>query len=146
MQHASLKTFVREVGSYGAASFVALATDIGLLALLTSYAHVHYLVATILSFVAGGAVLYLLSVTLVFHFRRVRNRGVEISAFVALGIAGLIVNTAVIYVAVERAHLHLMVSKLLASGCTFGVNFLLRRHFLFTPREALATNAINPGA
>jgi putative flippase GtrA len=146
MRPASFKTFVREVGSYGAASFVALATDMGLLVLLTSYAHVHYLVAAALSFIAGGAMLYLLSVTLVFRFRRVRNRAVELSAFVALGIAGLIVNTAVIYVAVERAHLHLLVGKLLASGCTFGVNFLLRRHFLFTPREATAANAINPGA
>ena len=145
MQPASLKTFVREMGSYGAASVAALATDMGLLALLVSQLHVHYLVAATLSFIAGGAVLYLLSVTLVFRFRRVANRAAELSAFIGLGIAGLIVNTAVIYVAVDRAHLHFMVGKLLASGCTFGANFLLRRHFLFTPREVTALNVDNPG-
>lgn len=133
MADVRMSHLIREFGAYGAASVVALLTDMGLLAVLVSKAHVHYLVAATISFVCGGVLLYVLSVTLVFRFRRIEHRGIELSWFVALGAVGLLVNAGVIYVAVAVGGLHFMVGKLLAAGCTFCTNFLLRRHFLFSP-------------
>jgi putative flippase GtrA len=115
------------------ASLVGLGTDLGLLALLVSVTHLHYLVAATISFICGGALVYVLSVTLVFRFRRIDHRALELFYFIALGVAGLIVNGAVIYLAVAIANLHVLVGKLLAAGCTFCTNFLLRRYFLFSP-------------
>ena len=123
---------VRELSGYGLASVLALGTDVGLLAVLVSRAHLHYLLAATISFVSGGILLYVLSVTLVFRVRRFTNRTLELSYFVALGTIGLAVNAVVIYVAVEMARVHFMVGKMLAAGCTFAANFLLRRQLLFT--------------
>jgi putative flippase GtrA len=133
---ARLLGLLREVGLYGAASVAALLTDMGVLAFLVSVAHVHYLVASAISFTAGGVLLYVLSVTLVFGVRRVGNRRLELVAFLALGGIGLLVNAAVISVAVEAGHAHFMVAKGLAAGFTFGTNFCLRRLFLFTPAHS----------
>ncbi len=136
-----LRRLGREFGGYGLASVAGLLTDMALLALLVSRAGMHYLVAATISFICGGAVVYLLSVTFVFRFRRIDSRALELSYFVALGAAGLLVNAAVIYVAVAAGHLHFMVGKLLAAGCTFCTNFLLRRYFLFSPILSTPTRA-----
>ncbi|MBX5460027.1 MAG: GtrA family protein [Steroidobacteraceae bacterium] len=133
MTELQLRSWFRELWGYGAASVVALATDMGLLALLVSAASVHYLAAATISFLTGGAVLYVLSVTLVFRFRRMENRTLEASVFLALGAVGLVVNASVMHVAVEVGHLHYMFAKLIAAAGTFGTNFVLRRHFLFSP-------------
>jgi putative flippase GtrA len=135
---APLKRLVREFGGYGVASLFGLGTDMGLLQLLVAKAHVHYLVASTISFICGGAVVYLLSVVYVFRFRRIDRRTLELSYFIALGAAGLVVNALVIYVAVSAGHLHYMVGKVLAAGGTFCTNFFLRRYFLFSP--ALSTS------
>lgn len=122
-----------EVGMYGAASAVALAVDIGLLHLLTSVLHIYYLVAATISFVSGGVVLYALSVKFIFRTRRLHNnRTLELSFFLALGLVGLVINSVVIYAAVETASVPVLGAKLLAAGFTFGTNFILRRFVLFS--------------
>jgi putative flippase GtrA len=124
---------IREFGAYGAASAIALAVDVGLLQLLTSLLQVHYLVAATVSFISGGIALYGLSVTFVFKTRRVDSRTLELSFFLALGLAGLVVNAAVMYVAVGIGHTQVIAGKLLAAGFTFSMNFVLRRFLLFSP-------------
>ncbi len=142
----SLPRLVREVCTYGTASVAALGADIGLLALLVSVAHVHYLPAATLSFIAGGVVLYVLSVKVVFRHRRVANHALELSYFLVLGVVGLFVNASVVWLAVEWGQLHYMVGKMIAACCTFGVNFILRRQFLFTPAAtAPQARAVHPG-
>ena len=123
-----------EVVRYGLISVVALAVDMSLLALLTQVLHIHYLVAATCSFLSGGVVAYLLSVRFVFRYHRLQLRMMEGVAFVALGVAGLVVNTVVLGALVGHAGLHLMAGKAVAATATFGVNFLLRKFALFTPR------------
>ena len=142
----SLRTLVREVGIYGAASIAALGTDMGLLALLVSVGHIHYLTAATISFISGGVVLYVVSVKVVFRHRRVTHHALELSYFIALGVVGLIVNAGVVWFAVEWGHLHFLVGKTIAAGCTFGVNFILRRQFLFTPTTTSQRRVVHPGS
>ena len=124
-----------EVVRYGLISVVALAVDMALLALLTQVLHVHYLVAATCSFLSGGVVAYLLSVRFVFRYHRLQLRVMEGVAFVALGVVGLIVNTIVLAVLVGHVGLHVLAGKGAAAVATFGVNFLLRKFALFTPRQ-----------
>jgi putative flippase GtrA len=124
---------IREVGFYGAASACALAVDVGMLQLLSAVLGIHYLAASAISFVAGGVVLYFLSVKFVFTSRRVDSRTLELSFFLALGLIGLVVNAAVIYVAVGPLHAPLLAGKFAAAGFTFSTNFVLRRYLLFSP-------------
>jgi putative flippase GtrA len=124
-----------EVVRYALISAVALAVDMALLALLTQALHIHYLIAATCSFLSGGVVAYLLSVRFVFRYHRLQLRMMEGVAFVALGVAGLIVNTIVLAALVGHAGLHVMAGKAVAATATFGVNFLLRKFALFTPRQ-----------
>lgn len=123
-----------EIVRYGLISVVALAVDMTLLALLTQYLHAHYLLAATCSFLAGGIVAYLLSARFVFRYHRLQVRMMEGVAFVALGVAGLALNTVVLALLVGKGGLPVLTGKAVAACATFGVNFLLRKLALFTPR------------
>ena len=144
---ATLRRLIRQVGGYGLASGFGLILDMTVLALLVTSFHLHYLIAATISFICGGAVVYALSVWWVFDSRRITSRALEFSSFIALGAAGLIVNAAVMHIAVGVLALNFMVGKVLAAGFTFCTNFLLRQHVLFssvalaTPPQARARRA-----
>lgn len=123
-----------EIVRYGAISVIAFAVDLALLSVLTQGLRIHYLLASTCSFIAGGVVAYFLSIRFVFRYRRVQERTVEATAFVALGLAGLLVNFAMMALVVGGAGAHVLIGKLAAACATFGVNFLLRKFVLFTPR------------
>jgi putative flippase GtrA len=121
----------REMLGYGMASAVAFGTDISMLTLLVKVAGWHYLPASVVSFVAGGFVAYGLSVRFVFHRHRIQSRPLELGSFIALGLAGLGVNSIVLSIGVGNMGASLLSAKLCAAACTFGTNFTLRRQFLF---------------
>jgi len=132
-----LRAVILELGGYAAASVVALAADMGLLAALTSRLGWYYLPASAVSFTAGGVVAYFLSIRLAFRFRGLANKSVELVSFVALGLVGLLVNSLVMWAAVAHFGLAVITSKACAAVCTFSVNFLLRRQLLFaSPRNS----------
>jgi putative flippase GtrA len=131
-----IPSLLRELPAYVGASAVAFAVDFAILAALVNLAGLRVLLAAAISFVAGGVVLYFLSVRFVFRFRRLSNGAVELPLFVVLGLAGLAVNLAVMHVVSELAHIHFLVAKMGAAVCTFGINFALRRALLFTPLAA----------
>jgi putative flippase GtrA len=105
---------------------------VGVLTLLVSKGGWQYLPAAITSFVAGGVFLYFLSTAFVFRFRRISNRVIELPVFLALGLIGLVVNTLVIFAAVETLHVHYLLAKGAAAGCTFALNYVLRRNLMFS--------------
>ena len=125
-------TLLSEALGYGLASAVALGVDLAILEGLVRLGW-HYLAASALAFVAGGVVAYLLSTRFVFRFRRIGEAPLELGYFIALGMAGLLINSAVIFVAVDWVGLGIAPAKLAASTCTFATNFALRRRVLFTP-------------
>jgi len=125
-----------EIVRYGMISAVAFAVDLGLLTVLTRFGGMHYLLAATYSFIAGGVVAYFLSVRFVFRFRRVQVRSAEATVFVALGVVGLAVNTIVMALTVGRAGASILMGKVAAACATFGVNYLLRKFVLFSPRRA----------
>ena len=125
-----MKQLLREITGYGVASAVALSVDMGL---LWAFVHVgiDYIAASVASFTAGAVVAYWLSITLAFRRHRMRDRRVELLGFVAIGVMGLIINTSVIYTAVQFLSLHYMLAKGAAAGFTFAFNFIVRRQLLF---------------
>ncbi len=121
-----------EILLYTLASGAALLVDAGILTLLVKWLGAPYLWAATASFVTGGVFLYVLSVRMVFRFRRIPNPALELPVFLALGLVGLAVNLTVMWVAVESLHVHYLVAKGSASACTFAMNFLLRRNVMFS--------------
>jgi putative flippase GtrA len=129
------KLFIEALG-YGLASVIALAVDMSVLWWLVNVTGIHYLPASALAFTAGATVAYLLAVRFVFRFRRVSRPSVEFASFLALGLAGLLVNVAALFVAISAIGLGLVTAKVLAAGCTFATNFTLRRRLLFAAPKA----------
>lgn len=127
-----MRTTTAELLKYTAASGVALAVDVGVLALLVSGAGISYLPASAISFVAGGVFLYFFCVKLVFRYRRIPNPALELPLFIGLGLVGLAVNCVVMYIAVSQFHGSYLAAKGASAACTFSVNFVLRRFVMFS--------------
>jgi putative flippase GtrA len=125
-----------EAFGYGLVSAVALGADTSVLYGLAKWAGWHYLLASVVAFSVGAAVAYALSVRFVFPVRKLHNPYAEFISFLGLGLAGLAVNAAALFVAVSAVGLGLITAKLLAAGCTFATNFTLRRQLLFSPPRA----------
>jgi putative flippase GtrA len=121
---------MREFSGYGVASGAALSVDMALLWALV-HVGIQYVAASAVSFTAGAGVAYWLSITLAFRQHRMRDQRVEFLVFVAIGVAGLTINTFVIYAAVQFLGLHYMLAKCAAAGFTFAFNFIVRRRLLF---------------
>jgi putative flippase GtrA len=126
-----MNSVAREAVRYLLASGCALFVDVGLLWVLVQYYSWWYLAAATTSFLSGIAVVYVLSVTLVFNHRRLSDRRVEFLSFSAIGGAGLAINAAVMLVAVKFFGVYYMVAKCIAAGFTFAFNFFARRQLLF---------------
>jgi putative flippase GtrA len=128
-----LWTALRELWAYALVSGVALAVDASILWTLVKRLAWHYLPASAASFTAGAVVSYVLSVRFVFQFRNVSCRQLEFMYFVVLGLVGLLVNAAALSLAITCIGFGLLTAKLMAAGCTFTANFVLRRQLLFAP-------------
>lgn len=124
-----------ELVAYGLVSVAALIADILILRSLVFTAGWNYLPASIVSFLSGAVIAYVLSVRFVFRRRRTTNHIVGFSIFLALGGVGLLINTIVMWLAVGLANRELMSAKLLSCVCTFCSNFILRRSLLFSTPE-----------
>jgi putative flippase GtrA len=129
-----LTKLLHQAAGYVGASALAFVADISILAVLVSGFGMPYLLAAAISFTAGTVVVYWLSIRHVFDYRRVEGWPREFSIFAALGLVGLAVNLAVMFVLVSGTGMHFLLGKVGAASCTFAVNFLLRRWALFTPR------------
>ncbi|HEX3848924.1 MAG TPA: GtrA family protein [Steroidobacteraceae bacterium] len=130
------RTLIREAAGYGAASAAALAVDVAILWTLVHFLGWGYLSAATTSFLAGAVVAYVLSVKLAFKQHRLCDRRVEFLSFVAIGTLGLVVNAAVMSLAINYLGLHYLLAKGVAAGCTFTCNFIARRQILFVRRSA----------
>lgn len=125
----------REFLSYGLVSVAALALDTGLLRALVRQCRWNYLLASVLSFLAGAVFAYFLSIRFVFRFRAVENRTLEFFIFIAFGIMGSVINALSMAVAISGLGLSLMPAKALAAICTFTSSFFLRQRILFASKR-----------
>lgn len=123
---------IQESWKYFLVSVVALAVDYGLLLALTEISHMHYLVASAISYTTGGVIHYLLSVSLVFRSRRVEDRWVEFAAFFGLGLLGLAATQAILKVSIDVMGLSIALAKVGAVGTSFALNFIARKALLFS--------------
>ena len=123
----TLHEFIR----YFAASFVALAVDIGVLWLLTSIFGVEYLLSAAVSFLLGLTIVYLASIYWIFETRNMRSPGVEFGIFLIIGLIGLGINEGVLWLLTGGLGLYYLVSKIASVFIVFSWNFLARKYFLF---------------
>lgn len=116
---------------YLMASGVALIVDFGTLALFTSIIGVPYLYSGCIAFLAGLAVIYILSRTWVFASRSGYSTTVEFLLFSLIGIFGLLINEMVLWVLTSGFGLFYLYSKMASVAVVFTWNFTARKWLLF---------------
>ena len=79
----------------------------------------------------------MLSVTLVFKYRRLQDPRVEFASFAGIGVVGVAINAAAMTLGVKVFSVHYLFAKCGAAGFTFVWNFVARRRFLFARRRAI---------
>lgn len=110
---------------------VAFLVDFGALFTLTDILSIHYLYSAAVAFMCGLAVNFIISILWVFPASNINNRWVEFLLFGLVGILGLGVNEAIIYLFTDVLGIHYLYSKMISTGFVFFWNFLLRRTLLY---------------
>jgi len=111
---------------------VATLADIGLLYILTDFAHIYYLTSTALGFILGTIINYILSIFWVFKNRKLKNKTTEFIIFTVIGAIGLLLNELFMWLFTDIVNLYYLISKILATIIVFLFNFLTRKKFLFS--------------
>ncbi len=110
---------------------IAACVDIGLFAVFARGLGMPYLPVSVASFLAATLVNYLLSIRYVFVSGQRFRRRWESALVFAVSAVGLAVNSAILWLCVERAHAALLASKLVATGSVFLWNYFARRVLIF---------------
>lgn len=125
----------RAIARYFLVGGAAACVDIGLFTLFARQMGLPYQAVGAATFVLATLVNYLLSVRFVFHSGARHHPRLEIVLVYAVSGVGLALNAAILWAAVEQAHLDLLFAKLLATGVVFFWNYFARRLLVFgTPR------------
>ena len=113
---------------------IAFVVDVSILFLLTEYAHVHYLLSSLIGFSIGLIITYLLSTLWIFDERRTQNKALEMSIFGLIAIVGLSLTWFFMWLFTSFFTLHYILSKILTTAIVFVWNFLAKKGILFTKK------------
>lgn len=106
--------------------------DFSLLFLLTHFTQLNYLTSSIISFMSGTVLNYLLCTFWIFKIRVIESRYHEFLYYALITAVGLGINTLIIWSLTEFFELYFMLSKLLATFVTYWWNFGARKYYLHT--------------
>lgn len=143
--NADAKKALHQFVQYALVGGTAFAVDFSTLYLLTEQAGFHYLVSATIAFLLGLVINYLLCIAWVFDVRIMSNRLHEFSVFGLIGIAGLLLNNALLYALTDGLGLHYLMSKVIAAGIILTFNFSLRRRMLFSARHFATEQQVDIG-
>lgn len=118
---------LRQFIKYFSAALVGYVVDFGLLIFCTEVLHLHYILAAIIGFVAGLIVVYALSNMYVFGASKLKSRTTEFLIFAVIGIVGLFLLTALMWILTDLASINYIVSKILATVIVYAWNFFARK-------------------
>ena len=121
----------RELILYTLASGLALALDVTVLQ-LGLLAGAGLALAAALGFIAGLVLIYGLSTQLVFRQRRLADARLEFAGFAGIGLIGLLLTEALLWLLAIQAGLPALPAKLATALVVFLCNFVLRKQLLFT--------------
>ena len=127
-----LRAFAEEGARYFGASAAALAVDFSTFMGLHRLAGLDYRIAAPIGFSLGLVLIYVLSIRWVFSQRRLKDARAEFVLFAGLGLAGLLLNQAIITVGMEILALPDWASKMASAAIVFSFNFATRKFLLFT--------------
>ena len=125
-----MKKLIAQVLKFGVVGVIAFAIDYGVLILLTEVFGLYYLLSAMISFTVSVVFNYLASMKYVFRGREDISRLKEFIIFVVLSLIGLGLTELLMWLLVDKALIHYMVSKILVTGIVMVWNFVSRKLLL----------------
>lgn len=117
---------------YFVVSGLSLVIDFCTLFAFTDLLHIHYLVSSVLSYSIGLVINYYISVNWVFGTRKYADRRKEFTIFVVIGIAGLGINTLVMFVCTGLFSLYYLTARVISAAIGYTWKYVARRLILFS--------------
>jgi putative flippase GtrA len=109
----------------------AAVVDISLFSIFASYLGWPWIPVSVATFIIATLINYFLSIRFVFESGTRHKKHVEVIGVFVVSILALLVNQLVLYLAIEFVGLHLILSKVIATGAVFFWNYYGRRKFVF---------------
>lgn len=142
-----MKNLFKQIIRFGLAGFISTITDFTVFSMLDTL-HIHYMIANIMSFSCSMVVNYWLSMNFVFVRRQNWSRKREFVVFALLGVAGLLINTASLWILYNvlsirvvsakigmNEHMGKLICKMGATVVLLIYNFVSRKIFLEKKKE-----------
>ena len=123
-----------QVLRYGIVGGIAFVVDFTVLVVLTDGTGLHYLLSAAVAFGFGVMTNYILSIAWVFNNRSLADKRVEFIIFAVIGVFGLGLTEAILYIGTGLISLDYRISKIIAVGAVFFWNFGVRKAVLFSER------------
>lgn len=127
---------IKQLVKFGFVGGVCFVIDYAIMVLLTEVAGVEYLLSCGISFTVSVIVNYLLSMRFVFERKDTLDRRVEFIIFVVMSIIGLGLTELLMWVFVDKAGVHYMISKIVVTAIVMVYNFITRKLFLEKKKSA----------
>ncbi len=124
------------VARYFLVGAAAASVDFLVFAALTHGFDAHWFASSMLSFLLATALNYRLSVAFVFQQGARFSRSQEIGLVFLASAIGLAFNQLVLWISFEHLGIHLLISKIVATGAVFFWNFGSRRFYIFRKTPA----------
>lgn len=122
---------IQQIIKFGIVGVLAAVIDFGLLAILTEFLGIHYLLSAAISFTVATVFNYIASMKYVFDSRYEKgHKHQELFIFVVLSLIGLGLNQVFMWFFVEITALHYIIAKVLATILVMAWNFISRKIWL----------------
>ncbi|MBQ9954578.1 MAG: GtrA family protein [Eggerthellaceae bacterium] len=121
---------LEQIMKFGVVGVVAFVIDYGLMVALTELAGIDYLVSATVSFTVSVVFNYFASMRYVFTHKEGMSRRREFVIFVALSVAGLILNDACMWLGTDFLGVDYRITKIGATAIVMVWNFVTRKRFL----------------
>ena len=125
-----MKAYLPALGVYVLIGGASALVEWAVFFLLLTVVSVNYVLAAVGGFALATLVNYLISRRYGF-LRRDRNTGREIAAIYVVSLVALGVNLGAMIALVEFAHVHVLLAKVLGTGCGFLCNYAGRQFWVF---------------
>ncbi len=120
---------------YLAAGGTAALVDFIFLYFFTDMAHLHYLWSSVLAFIAAFFVSFFLQKFWTFQDDSVEKVHSQVAVYLAVAVASLLLNTALMYLFVDVFRLWYMAAQFTASGLLACATFFVSRDFIFRTKH-----------
>lgn len=114
---------------------VAAVIDLGVLYVLTAYVGFHYLTSVAVAFITAFIASFTLQKFWTFRDHSTENIHQQSIFYFVVSLANFFLNTYLVYVSVEKIHIHYLVAQLLVGGMIACLSFVLCKYVIFVQQE-----------